>query len=187
MSITRTKSKNYILPLLSEVLPLENRFIKYIENTYLYMEGFDKERMYLHLKHRFSFKIPEFKAYENNLKRSEYFECATDDGDYVIYTFRIPKEYSAEYNYFIQGKYSEFGDDAKKLIMRFLNSQYLHVKEASRFLVRIRRVLYKDENLRKEWLTERGVDIPKGQELESIINIDDETLKIMKTINADGI
>lgn len=187
MSATiRTKSKTYLLPLISEVLPFEKKFMYYIVNTYLEKEGFDKPGRYLHILHRFSFKNPEFTAYENKLKRSEYFVEFQDDGDDVIYTFRFPDEYAEEYECFKKGKYSEFGDDAKKLIMRFLNDQYLHVKEASKFLVKTYRVLYKDENLRKEWLL-KGVDIPKGQELESIMSIDNETLKIKKEINADGI
>lgn len=177
-AIVRTKSKTYLLPLISEVLPLEDKFMKYIVNTYIFRDGFTKEGMFLHIEHKFSFKNPEFTAYESKLRRSEYFVESYDHKDNVVYTFRFPEEYAEEYTKFYEGKYSEFGDDAKKLIMRFLNAQYLQVKEASKFLVRVRRVLNKDEQLRLEWKKEKGVDIPQGQELESIISIDNETFKI---------
>ena len=185
--IKRTKSKTYLLPLMSEVLPFEKKFLRGIVNTYIHRDDFDLDGMYLHIEHKFAFKNPEFIAYENKLKRSNLFVDFVDNGDNVVYTFKFPKEYENEYVKFIEGKYSEFGDDAKKLIMRFLNGIYLYDKAASKFLVRTYRVLYKDENLRREWLTERGVDIPKGQELESIMEIENETFKIEKEINADGI
>lgn len=175
----RTKSKTYLLPLLAQVLPLKDMFVPYIVNTYLYRDHFDKEGMYLHLQQRFNFKNPEFTKYEHELVNSEYFVESVDVGDDVIYTFRFPEEYEHEYLSFINGKYSEFKEDAKETIIDFLNSIYRHNYKAFNFLIKVRRVLYKDERLRQKWISE-GVKIPEGAELESVISLDEETFNYQK-------
>lgn len=175
----RTKSKTYLLPLVAQVLPLRQAFIPYIINTFLYREGFDKEGMYLHIQQRFNFKNPDFTRYEHELTSSEYFVESVDHGDDVIYTFLFPEEYEHEYRSFINGKYSEFKDDAKEVIIDFLNTLYRYNHKAFNFLIKVRRVLHKDERLRKQWKS-KGVDIPEGSELESIISIEEETFNFQK-------
>lgn len=180
MLIKRTKSKTYLLPLLAQVLPLESKFIPFIINTYLYKEGFSKDDNYLHILHRFCFKNPEFTKYEHALINSEYYVESVDVGEDVLYTFKFPEEFEFEYNAFIYGLYSEFKEDAKKDILKYLTSCYSSNPKATAFLVRTRRVLYKDERLRQEWFA-KGVEIPEGAELESSINIEDETFKFKTT------
>lgn len=185
--IKRTKSKTYLLPLIAQVLPLEEKFIPYIVNTFLKKEGFDEDGLYLHIQHRFNFKDPHFTKYERELMNSNLFICSEDVGEDVIYTFRFPEEYEHEYMSFINGKYSEFKEDAKKIILNFLSMVYSRNMQAVDFLVRVRRVLNKDERLRQEWV-KKGIPIEEGSELESIVDIENETFKFEnKKYELDGV
>lgn len=112
------KSKTYLLPLLSEIIDFDLRFINYLENTFM----FDNQNKYnncFYILHEFNFKNPEFTNYEHRLINNELFINSYDIGNKVLYIFKFPEEYLPEYNSFINSKYSRFGEDAKILILEF--------------------------------------------------------------------
>ena len=53
------KSKTYLLPLISEVLDLNIKFLPYLINTYLFDENNEYEKC-IFILHEFNFKNPEF-------------------------------------------------------------------------------------------------------------------------------
>ena len=120
-SIKYNASKTYLLPLLSEIIGFESKFMNYLENTYMYVddESLDQSIPYLAVLHEFSFKNPEFTSYEHRLIDNELFVKCIDIEDNVLYIFKFPEEYLKEYELLKNSKYSEFGDDAKKLILNF--------------------------------------------------------------------
>ena len=116
--IKYNKSKTYLLPLLSEILEFDKDFLPFLENTFMF-DMDDKYPNCLLLLHDFDFKNPEFTKYEHKFTKNELFVELIDIGNKVLYVFKFPEEYLTEYNKLIESKYSEFGEDAKELILEF--------------------------------------------------------------------
>lgn len=177
------KSKTYLLPLMSELIDLDRKFFKHLVNTYIYdKEGKHKDCLYL--LHDFSFRNPEFTAYENKLTKNDYFVDLYDVGNQVIYVFKFPEEYMHEYRKFEQSKYSEFGTDAKELILDFFTNVYKGNINAVDFLLRLKQVLFKEERLKKEIELRLGVVLSSTAELTDSIDAESETIELetIKTI-----
>src|SRR5690606_16660358 len=118
------KSKTFLLPLLSEIIGIKREYFKYLKNTYMY-DDMNYHQNCLYILHDFSFRNPEFTAYENKLIKNELFVELIDlDDDRVLYIFKIPDEYIHEYECVEKGKYSLFGKDAKELILSFFSHIY---------------------------------------------------------------
>ena len=181
------KSKTYLLPLLSELIDIDSKFFHCLRNTYIK----DDLNMYedcIYILHDFSFKNPEFTKYENQLVKNQYFVDLIDiSNTQVLYIFRFKEEYLHEYNKFQQGKYSEFGLDAKELILEFYTSIYKNNINAVSFLLKVKQILFKDKKLKqkleRELSTEQHkVSIDDDAELTDPINEEDETIDISKYI-----
>lgn len=171
------KSKTYLLPLLSELIDFELKFIGSITNTYI----FDSENEYencIFIRHEFNFKNPEYTAYEHKLTKSEYFVDLIDIGKEVIYIFKFPEEYLEEYNNFINGRYSYFGADAKELVLSFWTKVYENNPNAIPFLIKVKQILFKDEKLKKKIETDLQVKLSSTAELSDIITKIDETISL---------
>jgi len=167
------KSKTYLLPLVSELIHFEKDFIKYIKNTYMYVQN--DNTPYLCLLHDFSFKNPEFTAYEHRLTSNDLFVKHIDLDNQVLYVFEFPKDYIQEYYSLLDSKYSEFGSDAKELILKFWSDIYQGNSEAIPVLVAIKQILYKDTKLREKLQRELKVVIDENQELGEEVNVEKET------------
>ena len=181
MSVTKdiriNKSKTYLLPLISELVDLDLRFFKYLKNTYI----FDSDNEYencIFIYHEFNFKNPEFTAYEHKLIKNEYFVDLVDVDDKVIYIFKFPEEYLHEYNCYINGKYSEFGVDAKELILTFWTRVYENNPNAIPFLIKVKQILFKDEKLKKIIENDLKVSLSNDAELGECMNKKDETINL---------
>lgn len=170
------KSKTYLLPLLSEFINFETKFMKYLVNTYMFDETGEYGEC-LCILHDFNFKNPEFTAYEHRFTNNDLFIKSIDIGNKVLYIFKFPEEYKQEYYSLYEGKYSEFGNDAKELILKFWADVYNGNANAVNFLVKVKQVLYKDSKLREKLQKDLRVTIDEEQELGDIIDVDNETFK----------
>jgi len=175
-------SKTYLLPLMSEVIHLDPKFMPYLENTYMFDEDNEYNECFL-IEHEFSFKNPEFTAYEHKLINNEYFIKCIDKGDRVIYVFKFPSEYLNEYYALQNSKYSEFGEDAKKLILRFWTEIYGKVPAGINVILKMKQILYKDEKLKKQIENNLSSKLHKvvlddDAELGERVEISNEVLKI---------
>ncbi len=179
--IRYNKSKTYLLPLLSEIIGFDKRFFNHLKNVYMF-EDTGKYKDCLCILHDFSFKAPEFTAYEHKFTSNELFVDLVDIDKQVLYIFKFPEEYMKEYNALKEGKYSEFGDDAKELILEFFTDIYKGNPNAVPFLVKVKQVLFKDEKLRLNIEKELNVKISPEAELADKINIDNETFNLSKYI-----
>jgi len=180
--IKYNKSKTYLLPLMSEVLELEIKFMPYLLNTYMHDEEHDYQDC-LFILHQFNFKNPEFTAYEHRLTSNPLFLKHIDIGDKVVYVFKFPEEYMKEYNYFYNSQYSKFGEDAKELILRFWGEVYSGNQLGIPFLQKVRQILYKSnklkEKIEKELSTDKHkVTLDDNQELGEYIDEKNETFKL---------
>jgi len=170
-----SKSKTYLLPLLSEVLDLNLKFLPYLINTYLFDENNEYENC-IFILHEFNFKNPEFTKYEHKLTNNELFVKHIDIDDKVIYIFKFPEEYLNEYNCLLNSQYSKFGDDAKQLILRFWGEVYSGNSAGVAFLLKIKQILYKDLKLKERLQKELGVTLDSNQELGDYVNPHNEVL-----------
>lgn len=175
--IVLNKSKTYLLPLMSEVINLDLRFFKYLKNTYLFDCNNEYENC-IFIYHEFNFRNPEFTAYEHKLIKNEYFINLVDVEDKVIYIFKFPEEYLYEYNCYINGKYSEFGVDAKELILAFWTRVYKNNPNAIPFLIKVKQILFKDEKLKKIIEQDLGVILNISSELGECMNKKYETIEL---------
>lgn len=183
MSVTKNerpnKSKTYLLPLISEIIDFDIKFFKYLRTTYI----FDKDNKYencIFIMHDFNFKNPEFTAYEHKFIKNELFIDLVDINDQVVYIFKFPEEYMHEYNCYINGKYSEFGADAKDLILTFWTRIYENNPNAIPFLIKVKQILFKDEKLRKIIEKDIKVSLPSCAELTDIMIKDEETISLQE-------
>jgi hypothetical protein len=171
------KSQTYLLPLLSELVDLDKKYFKFIKNTYIYIEGYEN---CIALLHDFSFRNPDFTAYEHKLVKNELFVDLIDIEDQVFYIFKFPEVYLHEYNCFKEGKFSAFGVDAKELILEFYNHIYKRNPNATSFLLKVNQVLFKDKKLKNQIEDELNVRLDDNAELSTLPDEDAETFDISK-------
>jgi len=168
------KSKTYLLPLLSELVTFEKKFHKFIINTYIYLED-EKYENCIGILHDFSFRNPEFTAYEHRLIKNELFMDLIDIDGKVLYIFKFPDEYIHEYNCFKQGLFSRFGVDAKELILEYFHHIYKGNLKATSFLLKVHQVLFKDKKLKRQLENELDVYLDDNAELSDIPSRKEET------------
>ena|SRR4030042_52060 len=171
------KSKTYLLPLLAEVIDIDARFFNHLHNTFIYdIDG--KYKDCLLILHDFSFRNPEFTAYEHRLTNNPYFVELKDIENKVLYVFKFPEEYMEEYNHFKNGKYSKFGKDAKDTIINFFGNIYAGNLNAVNFLLLIKQILYKEQKLKEKIEKELNVTLSDDAELTDIAESVNETFDI---------
>lgn len=172
------KSKTYLLPLLSEFVDLDKKFWRFIKNTYINIEGYEN---CLAILHDFSFRNPDFTAYEHKLINNELFVELIDIDDKVLYIFKFPEDYMHEYKCFKKGKFSSFGTDAKELILEYYNFVYKKNINATSFLLKLNQILFKDQKLKRQIENELNVTLSDDTELSSIPDEKEETFIIKDT------
>lgn len=183
-AVVYNKSKTYLLPLLSELIEFDVRFIDNLENTYMYADA-DEYENHLFVLHQYAFENPEFTAYESKLMNNELYVDSIDIGNKVLFIFKFPEEYLHEYHCLEQGRYSAFGVDTKELILKFWNSIYSKFVSATPILLKIKQILFKDKKLKvqleKELSTPRApVIIDDDAELGAAIDKNNETFELKK-------
>ncbi len=178
--IKYNKSKTYLLPLLSEVLDINIKFLPYLINTYMFDDN-DEYKDCFYILHEFSFKNPEFTSYEHKFINNEIFIKSIDLDNKVMYIFKFPEEYLTEYYCLKESKYSEFKPDAKELILRFWSEVYSGNRLAVPFLIKVKQILYKDKKLKEKIEKDFGVVLDDNQELGDFVYIEDETFSMKKS------
>lgn len=175
-------SKTYLLPLISEVIDINPKFIDYLENTYMFDENKEYENC-IFLYHKFDFKNPEFTFYENKLTNNSLFVKHVDINDRVVYIFKFPEEYLPEYYFLKNSKYSEFGEDAKQLILRFWTELYGTISVGQKLILKIKQILYKDPQLKKQIeenlsSKQHKIILDDNSELGQYVDVNKETIRL---------
>lgn len=174
------KSKTYLLPLIAPIIGINEKFIDYLENTFMFdNENLNNECFYIY--HNFNFKNPEFTKYEHQLTECYLFKKLIDiDSNKVLYIFDFPKEYLHEYYCLQNSKYSEFGEDAKKQVLTFWSNIYGKSTSGVNFVISLKKILYKDLKLKRqieENLSSKNhkVILDNNAELGEKVEINNET------------
>ncbi len=172
------KSKTYLLPLLSEVININEETIKFIGNTYM----FDTKNEYLnafYIELKSDFSDPEYTQYEHSLTENDYYLQSIDyDDGTTLFIFNFPEEYLHERKMFLEGKYSKFQEDAKTLIKEFWTEIYGTDNYAVNFLIKIKQVLNKEKRLKEKLEKSLGVTLSDDAELGDLVNKESETIKL---------
>jgi hypothetical protein len=160
------KSYGYLLPLFNEECKLDNDYFIMIHNIYtryndklgyfvICYDDSDNELFIQYIK----------KLHDNELFVESYKE---DNQIYLIFDF--PKAYEYEYNCYLKGKFSKFRNSAKLIIVDYiLNIHKIGTAE------KLRKVLYKEKELRESLEEKLGLKISTSLELSSIPDIKLET------------
>ncbi len=178
------KSKTYLLPLLSEVVFFDRKFLPYLENTYMFDDTGKYENCFFIL-HEFNFKDKDFTAYEHKMIDNELFVELVDIGEKVLYIFKFPEIYLKEYNYLKESKYSKFDNYSKEVILNFWTHVYENNFKAYPFLKKVKQILYKDKYLKLEMEQKLSspdhiVKLDDNAELGEFVDIENETFKLSK-------
>lgn len=188
--VVLNKSQTYLLPLLSELVPFKMDMLDFIENTYL-SDDLSKYKDCFYVLQDFTFRSPEFTAYEHTLTESDAYVDLIDVGNKVLYIFKMPEEYMHEYNCFKSGRYSAFGTDAKEIILGFWTKFYNKQTSGIPFVLKVKQILFKDEKLRKQLEKElssegtkrvpgHSVKIDEDAELSDPPSLEAETFELSK-------
>lgn len=103
---------------------------------------------------------------------SKYFQhkVKLEDDSTILYTLRFPEEFSREYQYFLEGKYSKFSEEAKQILCKNACKNTRNKPTDTNMYG----VLYKTEEKRKQLEEVLSVKIDKDAELASIIDVNRE-------------
>lgn len=175
--IKSNKSRTYLLPLIAPLIGIEEKFYGLIENTYM----FDSEKEYkdcFFIVQNFSFKNPEFTSYEYRMTNNDLFVKSIDVNEKVIYIYKFPKEYTHEYNEFMNSRYSTFLEDAKKQIIKYWTIIKGKSTSGASFVLKIKQILYKEKFLKNEIEKQLHVNLSDEAELGSYVDLDVETINL---------
>jgi hypothetical protein len=169
--IRSSKSKTYLLPLISKDIEIEFNYL--LNNCFII---FDKD---ITIPYPFGMLYemedsPEFEAYNQYLINHPLFDKSfIVNENNKLYVFNFPERFICEYKLFKQGLYSQFSTEAKSLIISYSAFTYKYPP----LIEDITGVLYRHKIRKAKLEKELDVVIPDGCELASKINIDEETFK----------
>ena len=149
----KTRSFTYIFPMLGSN---KHEFLNVV-NCYVgdKLKPEIKDHIFLLLKNNHnSEKVEKILQIDSN-----YEGHYPVNNTYTMYYFNIPEKWRPSYFLFKMGKYSKFPDAYKRHILKFHNTQ---IKGA------VGKVLYKSEQLFKEWEKLLKVEISREQEIGSM-------------------
>ena len=93
------------------------------------------------------------------------------------YCFKIPDVFKKDYDLFVEGRYSEFSQKAKDVILNFSNKFYPH---SSQTIQNICKILNKDVSLQESLEKKLGVSSGSIFELSSKVDLVHETYNYTK-------
>jgi len=168
------KSYSYLLPLFNEECPIDGDYYVILNNVYTRYN--DKDGYFVLCYHNSDNDL--FNTYVAKLHENKLFvESYIDDG--LIYlVFNFPENYKHEYNCYLKGRFSKFRESAKLLIVGYILSVHQEISAES-----IRKVLYKDEGLRRSIESMLGLPLDDKTELSSLPIINAETCYNFTEIN----
>lgn len=177
--MNKNYSYTYLIPLLGEQVYFDKQILKHIKNTYLFSTKHTVGDLFFILCN-FDYSDPDYAKLESRLISNDLYLESYDILTDTLYVFKFPPEYKAEYLNFIQGKYSKFQNDAKRIILSFWGELYGDIPLfVTTTLLKIKQVLYKDKKLKERLENELSsnnhkVILPEDAELGNKINIEKE-------------
>lgn len=160
---TTNKSKFFLMPLIGVSKSYRN-----VENTYLILNTNKDE-----ITESKKFDSIYLKVYNKDdvLELNKNFVSFIDLKDKgIFYEFKIPDKFSNELHLFLNGKYSEYSDEAIMMVLGIKDPNMIS-KRSSTFEYG---VFFKTRERRRIVEDSIGQKLPRDAELYSIVNINDE-------------
>ena len=112
----KNKSYYFLLPFLKSYFTIA-RFNIRLKNTYIFpkIEG---ERV-LYLEYKYPENPVNFLNFEETIFKSELFIKTIENNENTVYCLKFPEEYNEVYDLFLEGKYSEFTEENKTIILEY--------------------------------------------------------------------
>lgn len=162
-STTKNKSVQFILPLIGRDIysyKVLNSYLAYKQDNNE-VDGLDGESIFIKIK-EFDENLKKLKGYRDIHKLK--------DNTYLC-KFTIPDRFKSDYLLFIEGKYSEYSEEAKRILCETAMQPYKKIEESV-----IYKILFKTEDRRKYMEDLVGEKLPRDAELASIVNLNLEIL-----------
>lgn len=160
------KCYSYLLPLFNEICKIDPDYYIMLDNVYTrYNDELNKFTL--------SYKNNEnegFIKYIKNLHDNELFIESFEKDELIYIVFDFPEDYLHEYNCYINGRFSKFRDSAKLIILDYILGVH-KIGSAEN----LRKVLYKEKELKESLEFKLGLTISDDLELSSIPVINLET------------
>ena len=155
------KSYSYLIPLLNKYCKIDGDYYIMLENVYTrHQDGDVGDIIILSYCNADN---DDFKKYIEELKANELCQDFIENDDDISVILKFPDEFIDEYNFFKEGKFSQFSQEAKDIIVKYVLDTHKY-KDA----YRVKRVLNKDISLREELEHKLAMTIDKDMELSSI-------------------
>lgn len=163
------KSKTYLLPLLNQYVSID--YTELIDNTYIYIHGFHECFGVMYKKDGDNAK---FIRYCQDLMDNSLFQSVIELDYYILFIFQFPDLYIPEYYNFINGFYSQFSKDSKRLIIKYTSEVYRYPD----LVQDVTHILYKNRARKEKLEQELEIKLDEDAELSSIIDKDEETFNL---------
>lgn len=162
------KSYSYLIPLLNEYCKIDGDYYVMLENVYTrHQDGDVGDIIILSYCNADN---DDFKRYIEELKSNVLCQDFIETDDVISIVFKFPDEFIDEYEYYKTGKFSQFSQEAKDIVIKYILDTHKY-KDA----YRVKRVLNKEVSLREELEHKLAMTIDKDMELSSIPDKELET------------
>lgn len=177
MNRTPNRSKTYLLPLITQFFNLRDNISHNFINCFI----FDTDNLHkncIYLLYKYDIKNPNFTFFEFELSKTNGYVKHYDLKDnLILFVLKFPEEYLEEYNYYIEGSYSKYNNDAKRLILDYYKNRIPSI-----VYNKIDQILYKKKELKLQIEKILGVNLSNESELGDIMDKDSETINITENI-----
>ena len=176
-----TKTMIFLFPLLE--LPVNLFKLKdksRLVNCFMYDTKIKKHRENCVFVVIDNYQDPEFSDFEKKLESYENFVTSYDilHGKYSVKIFNVSDKFVEDYKLFLNGKYSEFSDDAKDIVVN------INIKAKLKSEKLLDAIFSRSSEAKKILEDSLGTELPKNAEVYGIYTLEKEILnaKILKTL-----
>ena len=173
--MTKTYCRSFILPLFTDLLVILNSYKENLVNTYIsdtrnnrYITTDDNKYLFVLIINTDDGKFKHLDGALHEIK--EFVETYPIDKYLNMYVYHLNPEFNNDYNTYLNGKYSQFSENAKGILLA--QSQPWGV--CYQVITRKKPVDKRYQDLREYWKEKLGEALPEDGELWSIPNLETE-------------
>lgn len=163
------KSYSYLIPLLNTKCNIDSAYFILIKNVYCSINKEVEKPIIVIVYEKLDNDM--YNEYLTSLYENELTENVIENDDEIIFIFNFPEEFREEYYLYINGKFSMFSQKAKDVIIDFIGNYH---KSSS--VWKIKKVLYKEQQLREYLEKKLDLKIDEDMELSSIPDLEKESI-----------